>query len=1628
MDFSIQSNPVSIDVTSLAAHIETFRPAPGAGLATPITASRCGGASLPVVGGSGGTTTVASIIQATTLRAGEELFFRVSAPRANADPAVVDVLSVTLVTTGGDREEIEVFETAPDSGVFMGAIPTAASPPEPVRSDCHLSVASGDRILIEPRIAGQANPVATAMVNILVDPFGLVFDSEDGTPINGARVSLVDALTGAPAIVFADDGITRYPSTMISGQPVTDSAGNVYPMQPGEFRFPLAPLGQYRLVVEPPAPYSAPSLASLAQLAVLTRPDGQPLRIVDGSFGRPFALSDPAPVRIDIPLDRPSLAVALSKSASRFNATPGDVVFYTIIARNQDEQRAKRQVTLVDTPSPWLRLRTASIRIDGVPAPAAVTVRPDGHGLTIALGDIAPGAIRTVTYAMTVRADAPPGQALNRAETTDSRGNRSIASATLRIERETIAGRMTLIGRVTRGDCSVIDPREGIAGVRVMLEDGSFAITDADGRYHFEGVTPGTHVVQAQSATLPRGGAFIDCARSTRTAGKANSRFVTGQGGSLVVADFAAVVPEQSLATPVTKTTIEVTDQAAAGAGTDFLVMGDGPIDWLFPTPDHNPRAPAVRVAIRHRAGQTVALAIDGKPVDALAFDGARTAPAGGYAVSVWRGIPLDGETTRLTATVNNPDGSTAATLAREVHFAATPARVEIVREASRLVADGATRPVLAIRVLDREGRPVHAGLAGSFAINAPYESAQALDAMQTRVLSGLDRAAPTWTVKGDDGIALIELAPTMVSGSLRVEFSFSDGDLRRRQTLEGWVVPGEQEWTLVGLAEGAIGARTVADAMERSGNFDSDLGNRARVAFYAKGRVLGRFLTTLAYDSAKQRDEQRLLGAIDPDTYYTVFADGSDRRFDAASRNKLYVRIETAAFYALFGDFETGFGATELARYQRSATGFKGEARVGAVRATAFAAKVTSSHRRDEIQGNGLSGPYRLSNRAFVANSETVAIEIRDRFRSEKVIERRVLTRFIDYDIDVLSGTINFSQPVLSRDADLNPQFILIDFEVDNLTGGEINAGLRADWNSADERLRIGATAISEKGDGARTELAAVDVRARIGNATELRAEAAISRGAGVTASAWTVEAEHHSGPIDLLAYARSLDANFGLAQQNRAERGRRKLGVDARARLAEGWSLTGSAWRDDSLSDATRRNAIELRSDVRRGKTDARLGIAHFSDRLDDGRKTSSTVLEVGATQRLFDNRLEIDGATSVALGKTGSIDLPARHRFGARYAVTTDVKLLGTYEIAQGDAINARTARVGFEIAPWAGAKLVSTLGQEDVREQGKRSFAAFGLAQSWQVTPKLTLDATLDGNRVLGVFDATKVLNPDHPVASGGHLSEGSVLTEDFTAVTLGGAYRAGRWSATLRGELRNGQFADRRGVTFGAIRQLGEGSVVGSGLTWTRATTPGGAATEVFDAAVSAAYRPAGGAFAALGKLEYRSDSVTGAVAGEVGPAGRTALTVTGDAQSRRLIASLSTNWSPRGKERTLRVQRSELGLFVGMRYNFDHFQGFELGGFTALGGLDARLGLSERFELGAVATVRTNLSDHTIAFAVGPQIGFSPTKDALVTVGYNITGFRDRDFAAARSTDKGLYAAIKLKFDADSFAFLGLGR
>lgn len=1625
--FAVKSNTVVIETVPEPARFEILVAAPQ-GQMVSFMAPACGQAVEPG-GGAQGTPIQAKVTPATEIHAGELLYFRIVAPSANADPVAIDSLRTTFSSPSGDREEVRTYETAANSGEFVGFVQTAAPQAQPLGGDCVLSVEDRQQVALQASLPGSTAVIAASQVSVLTDPFGLVIDSETGAPINGARITLLDAATGLPASVLADDGITSWPATIISGQAVTDGAGRAYRLEPGEYRFPLVAPGRYRLAIEPPPNFSAPSGASPEQLSLLRRPDGLGLNISSASTGAEFSVDGPAPLRVDIPLDPRVTALSIIKTASRQDALPGDAVVYSIVLRNNDPSYAMRGVRLSDTASSALRLGRGSIKVDGQAGLADLVIAPDGNSFSVGLGTLLPGESRSVTYVMSVRSDASPGTVMNEAQATDARGRTSKAAVHLRILQEDLASRMTLIGRVTAGSC--LGDGSPVSGVRIMLEDGSFAITDSDGRYHFPGLEPGSHVVRAVPATLPEGSRLRDCARGVRSADNAQSRFITGQGGSLAVADFAVIAPQEARASPPSVTDPLKADPAderkAAGADVDWLAVGNGPAEFLFPAIDYNPRVPATRVVIRHRADQTVNLKANGRPVDRVAFDGTNQAPGGQYAVSIWRGVPLGTGSTHFEAEVLGPRGGVVSVLSRDVHFSFGPARIELVEGQSRLVADGQNRPVLALRILDRNGRPVRAGSTGEFRLSAPYESAEVMDAAQQNSAAGQARGSPRWFVRRDDGMAYVELAPTMISGKLSAQFNLADGSRERKTDIEAWLLPGDQPWTVVGLAEGAAGSRSIADAMQHRGKFSSALGQNGRIALYAKGSVTRDVLLTAAYDSARQRDEKNLGGQIDPRAYYSVFADLSARRFDAASRDRGYARIEGKGFYATYGDVDGGFDQTKLAHYLRSATGLKGGLNRGALQVQGFAARIGSRHGHDEFQGGGISGPYRLGSRGMVPGSESVAIEIRDRFRPEIVLSSRILTRFVDYDLDLLSGTITFREPLQSRDVDLNPRFVVIDYEVaDGVRSGDLNGGLRGSLSLARGALKLGASMISDRaGQGTdRSNLVSFDVKAALGAQTELRGELGKSFTGSTRDTAWLLEAEHHEGKLDLLAYARSATRFFGIAQQKTLEGDWRKLGVDLNYRLTDRVALIVNSWRADSLGDQAHRSAVQVGGHWQGEHADLRLGLAAMRDHLADGRSMQSTVVEGGVTRRLLDNRLELSTSSSLALGKANSVDLPVRHRFGARYAVTSDVRLIGSYEVATGEGVNARSAQAGVELTPWSGADFKATLGQQLTGELPSRRYAAFGVTQSIPVTAKLAVTATLDSNRTLSL-DGSRILNPRHPASSGGFLDGTGSVSEDFTAATLGANWRSGLWSATMRGEWRNGELESRKGVMLGAIRQMGEGSMAGAAFTWTRGRSTAGAFTQVIDGALSLAHRPAASSLALLAKLEFRSDRADGAGSGNIArPA--SGLAILGDGHSQRLIASLSGAWTPDGKEGGQSIGQSELGFFAAVRQNLDRFGGYDLGGTSLLGGLDLRFGLGTRIDLGVTGTLRANLKDRTASYAVGPQVGITPAKDVLLAIGYNLSGFHDPDFTAARSTEKGPFVSLRMKFDETILDRVGL--
>ncbi|MGA1798299.1 hypothetical protein VH567_05910 [Sphingomonas sp. 4RDLI-65] len=1525
----------------------------------------------------------------------------------NHDPELRET-SVIDVDVGTIHTTLTLTETAADSGIFAGGIPASATGKHPDLAACDIRNMRGVTIKLSFVEDGYS---LASMASLLIDPAGYTFDSRTGALVDGTTVSLVDD-SGQPATVFGDDGVSRYPSTVVTGAAVTDASGRVYPGETGRYRFPLAPAGRYFLKVAPPGTYTAPSTVDRATLAALKDPQGRAFILNDTSFGGSLTLSTPEPFSADIPLDSPGAGtLLLTKVASVREASPGDFVQYLLRITNRDSIAA-RGLHVADTLPKGLRYERNSARGGDEP-----TVSSDGRSLDFAIPLLAAGASTELKYVVSIAPGAPTGEALNRARVVgQGTVTSNEAAASVRLRPLLFTDAMTIIGRVTEGNCGdPVDKRKGVAGIRLLMEDGTFVVTDRDGLYHFEGVRAGRHVVQIDISSIPATHAPVACDIDTRQANSPISRFVEGDGGLLKRVDFQ-LKPTGNAKAADAGLPVAVADAAIAAGSRDWLAGEQAAgIDWLFPTADHNPRAPILRAVVKHMPGQRIALTINGRQVEPLAFDGTDARDGSNIAVSRWTGIPLIDGDNRLQARVLAADGSVVKTLDRVVHYSGAPVRAVFDAASSRLVADGLTRPLIAVRVTDKTGRPVRAGTLVPFSVDQPYTAAVEAELEQGRQLAGRDRAATTARVVGDDGLAFIALQPTTQAGAVHVVVSLTEDKLVHANDVRAWLAASQKDWVVVGFGAGSLGYDMLSK--RQSGLPRSQRGSvvtDGQLAFYAKGRVKGSWLATIAYDSDRKYDPDRgLLGTIDPNRYYTVYGDGSRQGYDAATKRKLYLRLERREFYALFGDFETGFTDTQLTRYNRTLNGVKAAYEGKRVRATGFAANTDTLYSRDEIQGNGLSGPYRLSGRNIVPNSDKLRIETRDRFRSELIVATTELTRHIDYDIDTSMGTVRFRSPILSRDNNLNPIFIVADYEVEGGRSAKLAAAARVATKLANGRVEIGVAAIRDETVGKATVLGA-DIKARVTANTELRGEIAKGGRQGLGQGlAYLAEVDHHGSKLDLLAYARQQDTAFGVGQQNLVEAGTRKFGLDGRVRLTDRLSITGVAWHQQQLDSAGTRSAADIRLEYRRDSGTIFVGGQYASDKGVDGRNRDSRLLTVGGSQALFGNAVTITGQTQFAPGgDSDSVDFPIRHQIQLAYRITPGIRLIGGYEIADGNGFVAHTKQFGVDVAPWTGAKLMSTLNQQAIGENGARTYAQYGLSQSVPLGKNWTIDGTLDASNTLkGQIPEGAVVNAFQPVTSGGYVGQDQT-NGDYAAATLGATYRQARWSVNGRLEYRNADSGDRWGITTNFLRTLGQGKTLASSIKAYTIRDKTGAVATYATADVALAFRPLDSRWSLLERLELRHESA------DSGFTDSNALGVPayggGDQVTTRAINNLAVNYrtGPEGLG-----HGTEATLYYGAKYVAGRFADDTYDGYIDVTGFELRQDIGTRIDVGVSGSVQHAWSRGAWSWSGGPSVGVSPAQNMWLTAGYNVSGYRDRDFEDDRYTRQGPYVTMRLKFD-----------
>lgn len=1397
---------------------------------------------------------------------------------------------------------------------------------------------------------------------------GFVFNALTGEPVNGVEIQLLDA----------DGGVIQ--STKSGPSQEKSSAalrsGALGPLKAGEYRFRPTRQGIHRLAFVMPAGWRVATDATQASVSEFLNAEGQPIVLEPASYGRQFEIDYDGDLAIDIPVipALPKLRVNVVSTAT--NVSEGDTVGYTVTISNDQSGGPAEEVTLEADLPRGFRLVDGSLRTNdrraGDPGMSA-----DGETMEIAMDDILAGETATFDYRVRVTSDARMGDADMRVRVFAAGMGATAFDAenSIKVRSAFADERVTIMGRVEAGACE--GDRVGLAGVRVVLENGAWALTDRQGLYHFEGVRPGVHVAQIDVASLPKGATPLLCRDDVRKSGSAISRFVDAASGAIVQANFLVSTPDA-----VAEAKAEDTPAVDVLAN---LMPGN---DWVLPLENANPDAPALHIAIKHAPGAKIALSINGEAVSSTTFEGTTPTEGGWVELSQWRGVVLkDGDNT-LDAVVTEKTGGVTR-LSRTVHYANTPARAVLVAEKSKLTADGTSRPVIAVRILDAAGKPVRKGITGGVRVGQPYKLASESDAQQQRQLAATERYAPVYRVVGDDGLALIELDPTTNAGWVDLTFEFPAAIKSRPEPVRAWLSASREDWMVVGYAAGTTGFNTLARNTEALNADSADTSfTDGQTAFYAKGRVLGRWLLTLAYDSGKRSDDTSLLSVIDPDQYYSLYGDASSVGYDAPSSKKLYLRLETDQFYAMFGDFQTGLSDTQLARFDRTMTGVKVESAGRTLTFSAFAAETAQRNVRDEMAGIGLSGPYQLSNSSIIANTEQIRIETRDRYRSEKVLSARALSRHVDYEINYAAASITFREPILSKDADFNPIYIVTDYETQGVAEKELTAGGRVTATLFEDTVKVGATVVSRREDGEQDQLAAVDAVVRVNDTSTLRLEAGSSTG-GV---AYLAELQHATDTTEAVAYYRQQASNYGLGQSPLGQGGTRKTGVDVRQKVGSDLSVVATAYQETSMRDASERTYGDVRVEHRDEGRTVFAGARHVEDTGATGASSTTQALMAGVTQALFDNKLDVTAATDLVIGGDETTSYPTRHRIGARYQIIDGVRLIAAHEMTPGNK-GGSSSQLGFEVEPWTGARLGSTLNQSKMNEAGSRTYAQYGMSQSLPVGDKWTIDASYDGASPMGEGGVAEQSSSTPSFASTG-------VQQEFSAVTAGATYRDEKWSWNTRLEYRDTASDDRVGILSNALRQVSDTTSVAAGVRVFRETNAGGQVKDMAEGRLAGQHRPANGDWIVLDKavLRYEADD-------------------TAEVKSARIVNDLAVSYDGDSAWRG--------GAHYGAKYVTEKLSGDDTDGFVHVVGAEVSRRMTPEVDLGVRIEARQSRGFET-AYSAGPAVGWAPAANTWVSVGYNIVGFHDRDFEEARYTRQGAYFTFRIKFDQTSLSdFVG---
>ena len=399
--------------------------------------------------------------------------------------------------------------------------------------------------------AGQA----ITQQSLRLDPSGVIYNSVTRQPVAGAIVQINGPPGFNPDIhlvggsnnavqVTAATGIYQY--IFLDGSPVGDYYLTVIS--------PAGYLSGISQTIRPAPSRNCPIQACLNPLGLAAHGTAfsvQPANIYtapplgqDTTYYTHFFLNiatSPDVVNNHIPLDpigasQPGLFV--EKLSNRASAEIGDAVAYTVRISNRSAS-AFTDLALTDTLPFGFKYIPDTAKIGANKAATSITITNRTLVLK-GLPELAADASLTVTYLAQLVPGAQNGDGINRVQATSANASSNIAIAKVKVNSGIFTTRAIVLGKVFV-DCNNnhIQDREelGIPGVRLYLQDGTYVVTDSEGKFSIAGLAARTHVLKIDELTLPIDARMASA--TSRHSGIGESRFIDLKSGELHRADFS---------------------------------------------------------------------------------------------------------------------------------------------------------------------------------------------------------------------------------------------------------------------------------------------------------------------------------------------------------------------------------------------------------------------------------------------------------------------------------------------------------------------------------------------------------------------------------------------------------------------------------------------------------------------------------------------------------------------------------------------------------------------------------------------------------------------------------------------------------------------------------------------------------------------------------------------------------------------------------------------------------------------------------------------------------------------------------------------------------------------------------